>query len=341
MNPALGFLAIAVVVTGGVGVIGYRRWLVLRKFVVTMKGLGPSIAKAETASQISTLVCDALEAISPGSRARIYQWNHAANTLDAIITTANSEPRAIAVNREHEGLVGCLVECFRNAKPAAFTAPPDDVPIRGGRVVTPIYCAPLTAQQDVIGVLEFASATNDRALVDQVAVLAGLALASLMTRAESRSKTVEILMPTEFPAPQNVSAIPLIAPAVSIVTQAQASKPLTFLLVDPEADARRELLDLLAARGHRVVPIAAEQAADLARRLRFDAVVWAVRSDGWKWSDYQDRLRDVVPTFILVSSGYDAALAGSLRESGGFLLSRPIKDPDIDRVIESIAAAAK
>ena len=341
MNPALGFLAIAVVVTGGVGVIGYRRWQVLQKFVVTMKGLGPSIAKAETASQIATLVSAALETISPGSTARIYQWNGTANTLDAITTKANAEPRAIAINREHEGLVGCLVECFRKAEPAAFTVPPDDVPIRGGRVVAPAYFVPLKAKNAVIGVLEFASPKYDPAAVEQVAVLAGLALASLMTRADSNSKPAEVLRPTESPAPQRVPEIPLNASAVRIVTQAQASKPLTFLLVDSEADARRELLDLLAARGHRVVPIAAEQAADLARRLRFDAVVWAVRSDGWKWSDYQDRLRDVVPTFILVSSGYDAALAGSLREGGGFLLSRPIKDPDIDRVIESIAAAAK
>ena len=36
-------------------------------------------------------------------------------------------------------------------------------------------------------------------------------------------------------------------------------------------------------------------------------------------------------SFVLVSDGYDAELAGSLESSGGFLLTRPVRDADLDR----------
>jgi GAF domain-containing protein len=114
----------------------------------------------------------------------------------------------------------------------------------------------------------------------------------------------------------------------------------TLLLVDPDLGAQRQLLGLLAARGHRVVPVRAEEAADLAHRLRFDAVVWAVRPGGPKWSDFHERLREAVPSFILVGDGYDAELAAGLAESGGFLLGRPIQDSELERVLQAVEARA-
>ncbi|HEV2202059.1 MAG TPA: GAF domain-containing protein [Bryobacteraceae bacterium] len=118
----------------------------------------------------------------------------------------------------------------------------------------------------------------------------------------------------------------------------KSTRVLTLLLVDSDAAAQRQLLGMLAARGHRVVPAPAEQAADLAPRVRFDAVFWAVRSGGPKWSDRQERIRPAVPAFVLVSDGYDRDLAASLEDSGGFLLSRPVEDRDLDRVLESVEA---
>ena len=115
---------------------------------------------------------------------------------------------------------------------------------------------------------------------------------------------------------------------------------LTLMLVDADLGAQRQLLGLLSARGHRVVPARAEEAADLAHRLRFDGVLWALRPGGSKWSDFQERLREPIPTFVLVSDGYDADLAASLEESGGFLLGRPLQEPELERVLGAVEARA-
>jgi hypothetical protein len=119
---------------------------------------------------------------------------------------------------------------------------------------------------------------------------------------------------------------------------AALGRVLTLMLVDPDFAAQHQLLGLLSARGHRVVPVRAEEAADLAHRLRFDGVVWALRSGGLKWSDYQDRLRESIPAFVLVSDGYDADLAAGIEEKGGFLLARPLREPELERVLGAVEA---
>ena len=113
-------------------------------------------------------------------------------------------------------------------------------------------------------------------------------------------------------------------------------RPMTLLVVDSDAAAQRQLLGMLAARGHRVIPAPSEQAADLAPRMRFDAIFWAVRSGGPKWSDQQERIRPTVPAFVLVSDGYDRDLALSLEDSGGYLLPRPLQAVDLDNVLEAV-----
>jgi len=117
-----------------------------------------------------------------------------------------------------------------------------------------------------------------------------------------------------------------------------AGRVLTLMLVDTDLGAQRQLLGLLSARGHRVVPVRAEEAADLAHRLRFDGVVWALRSGGAKWNDFQERLRESIPTFVLVSDGYDADLAASIQEKGGFLLGRPLQEPELELVLGAVEA---
>ncbi len=119
-----------------------------------------------------------------------------------------------------------------------------------------------------------------------------------------------------------------------------ARRMLTFLLVDNDAGAQHQILGLLSARGHRVVPARAEEAADLAHRLRFDSVVWVLRAGGAKWSDFQERLRESIPAVVLVSDGYDADLAANLQESGGYLLRRPLQEPDLDRVLGAVESRA-
>jgi hypothetical protein len=121
---------------------------------------------------------------------------------------------------------------------------------------------------------------------------------------------------------------------------AAARRVLTFLLLDNDAGAQHQLLGLLSARGHRVVPARAEEAADLAHRLRFDGVVWVLRPGGPKWGDFQERLRDAIPAVVLVSDGYDADLALSLQEYGGYLLRRPLQEPDLDRILGAVESRA-
>jgi len=121
---------------------------------------------------------------------------------------------------------------------------------------------------------------------------------------------------------------------------AAVRKSLTFMLVDNDAGAQHQLVGVLSARGHRVVPARAEEAADLAHRLRFDGVAWVLRPGGPKWSDFQERLRDSISAVVLVSDGYDADLATSLQETGGYLLRRPLQEPDLDRILEAVESRA-
>jgi signal transduction histidine kinase len=136
-------------------------------------------------------------------------------------------------------------------------------------------------------------------------------------------------------------------PVVATETHAETAgrgkqdRPLTILLVDPDPGPQRQLLGLLSLRGHRVVPSSEDEAADLAQRLRFDAVLWAMRlspSGSAKWSDFQERARASIGAFVLISDGYDLELARSIEDSGSFLLGRPIREADVDRILRQIEA---
>jgi GAF domain-containing protein len=112
------------------------------------------------------------------------------------------------------------------------------------------------------------------------------------------------------------------------------------LLGTNEAGAQHQLLGLVSVRGHRVVPARAEEAADLAHRLRFNGVVWVLRPGGPKWSDFQERLRDSIPAVVLVGDGYDADLASNPEESGDYLLRRPLQEAELDRVLGAVESRA-
>jgi CheY-like chemotaxis protein len=141
----------------------------------------------------------------------------------------------------------------------------------------------------------------------------------------------------EIDLPLTPGATPAAARVASGYT---AMRLLTLMLVDSDLGAQRQLVKLLAARGHRVVPVPAEEASDLAQRLRFDGVFWAVRSGGSRWSDFQEHLRASIPAFILLSESYDSESAGSLAASGGFLLARPIQESALDVILEAVEARA-
>jgi signal transduction histidine kinase len=118
-----------------------------------------------------------------------------------------------------------------------------------------------------------------------------------------------------------------------------SSKPfrtLTVMIVDKDSGSQRQLLRMVGARSHRAVPVNPQEASELADRLRFDAVFWAARSGGTPWSESHDRMRNKISSFVLLSEGYDAELARSLEKTGGFLLSNPVQDPELERVLREI-----
>ncbi len=116
----------------------------------------------------------------------------------------------------------------------------------------------------------------------------------------------------------------------------QQVRPLTLMLVDHEPGANRPLLKLLSSRGHRVVPVAGEEAVDVAPRLRFDAVFWTARAGRGGWSEFLERVRESVGAFVLISEGYNQELATSLEQNGGFLLARPVEEAALDRILGEI-----
>jgi len=117
-------------------------------------------------------------------------------------------------------------------------------------------------------------------------------------------------------------------------------RTLTLMLVDPETSAQRGLVSALGSKGHRVVPSSAEGAGDIVQRLRFDAVLWAVRSGRGGWSEFHDRYRASIPAFVLIADSYDPQLAQSLGPRGGFLLARPVEDAKLAEVLQEIAVRA-
>ena len=139
-----------------------------------------------------------------------------------------------------------------------------------------------------------------------------------------------------------VFAFEISLPGVNRAVQAQAKpsaprgRALTLMLVDPEPAASRPLVKLLSSRGHRVVPVSGEEAADIAPRLRFDAVFWAARPGRTGWGEFLERVRASIGSFVVISDGYNQDLASRLQKNGGHLLSRPVEEGPLDRILGEI-----
>jgi C4-dicarboxylate-specific signal transduction histidine kinase/CheY-like chemotaxis protein len=144
-----------------------------------------------------------------------------------------------------------------------------------------------------------------------------------------------------------VFAFEIILPSVNRVvdTVRRATVPLgralTLMVVDPEPAANRALLRLLSSRGHRVVPVAGEEAAEVAPRLHFDAVFWAARPGRTGWGEFLERVRASIGSFVVISDGYNQELASSLEKNGGYLLSRPLEENSLDRILVEIDGRSK
>ena len=136
-------------------------------------------------------------------------------------------------------------------------------------------------------------------------------------------------------APPSVEQLDAPEPGVS------RDRPLTLMLVDPDASTQRPLVVALGSKGHRVVPASPEGAADILQRLRFDGVLWSVRPGRSGWNEFYERYRSSIPAMVLIADSYDPGLAQSLGPRGGFLISRPVQDKKLTEVLREIAGIAR
>jgi signal transduction histidine kinase/CheY-like chemotaxis protein len=118
---------------------------------------------------------------------------------------------------------------------------------------------------------------------------------------------------------------------------ARNGRQLTSLVVEPDPAIERQLVEILSAREHRVVPVSsAEEGIDLIQRARFDSVLCSVRLPGLNWVEFFERVRDHTSAFVLLSEGYDPDLGRAFRRGEGYVLSKPLQDGETDRVLTQV-----
>jgi signal transduction histidine kinase len=119
------------------------------------------------------------------------------------------------------------------------------------------------------------------------------------------------------------------------------SRQLTVLIVEPDNKIQRQLVSLLGVRGDRVVPVSsAEEAADLAQRMRFDMAICDVRLPGLNWVEFFERVRHQVGAFVLVTDGVDPDLARAFHGGEGFVLNKPIDESELARICRTVEEQA-
>jgi signal transduction histidine kinase/CheY-like chemotaxis protein len=121
----------------------------------------------------------------------------------------------------------------------------------------------------------------------------------------------------------------------------EAGRQLTVLVLEPDHKVQRQLVQLLGARGDRVVPISsADEAIEMVQRLRFDIVICAVRLPGVNWVQFYERVRRQIGGFVLVTDGFNNDLARAFRAGQGFTLGKPIDEIELYRICRIIEERA-
>jgi len=119
----------------------------------------------------------------------------------------------------------------------------------------------------------------------------------------------------------------------------KSQRQLTILVVEPEAAVQRQLVGLLGAKGHRVVPIvSAEEGVEMAQRLHFDVAFCSARLPGLNWVEFFERVRADLGSFVLVTEGFDSDLSRAFHGGEGLLLSKPIQEAEVDRLLAVVKA---
>jgi len=125
------------------------------------------------------------------------------------------------------------------------------------------------------------------------------------------------------------------------VLERDSGRRATALLIEPEEAQQKQLLELLAAQGCRVVPVSnADTGLELAQRMRFEAAFCSLHAPGLNWVELSERLQSRVGAFILISDRYDAELAADFEGEGRFVLSKPVQEADLARILSAIDSDA-
>jgi CheY-like chemotaxis protein len=94
---------------------------------------------------------------------------------------------------------------------------------------------------------------------------------------------------------------------------------------------------MLATRGHRAIPLnSAEDAAEMTQRVQFDAIFCGMRLPGLNWVELFQRVRRKVKAFALLTDGYSPEAERAFREGDGYVLTKPIEDADLDRMLAEL-----
>jgi len=121
----------------------------------------------------------------------------------------------------------------------------------------------------------------------------------------------------------------------------ETARRLTVLVVEPERASQQQLVTLLSARGHRVVPaMGTGEAMDFAQRLHFDVAFSSASLAGTNWVDFYDKIRHLVSAFVLLTEGHVADISRAFRSPDSFVLAKPVDAAEVDRLLSSVEAAS-
>ncbi len=133
--------------------------------------------------------------------------------------------------------------------------------------------------------------------------------------------------------------LPVAATGADIISERASKRQFTCLVVEPDAAALAGLTRRLTSGGCRVIPAGgAEEGLELVQRMRFDAVFCAISLPGLNWVQFAEIIRPQVGAFVLLTEGFDWELSRGLVSGDSFVLSKPIEDDDLERVLSGIDA---
>ena len=113
---------------------------------------------------------------------------------------------------------------------------------------------------------------------------------------------------------------------------------LTALVIDEDRHVQDSLLSLLSDRRYRVITVSsAEEALDLAERVRFDLVLCEVRLRGISGIELYKRLQHQIRSFVfLTTDAFHADLREMFSEHNQAVLGKPFTSADVERLLEEI-----